>query len=886
MTQNQIEIYFNQLVNLNQAEAQSRINKLLKQNRISKAESELLTELLSIDNQATSSEDLIPSLKDQIIPEDSSVFADPHFNQYTIKKKIGSGGMGTVFLAERNDGVFEHKVAIKVSHSHMSDENKQKFINERQILAKLNHPNIAQIIDGGNSSTGQSYLVMEYISGIPIDQYCQKHKPKLKERIRLIISVCRAVAYAHSLLVLHRDLKPDNILVTDDGTIKLLDFGIAKLLSSDKEETHFTKVMTRRYASPEQIKGQPLATQSDQFSLALIAYELFTGFHPFPSPTDHSREQNIFSGRFSKTADFIKTKDAIYPELCLEDPTYIKGDLENILHKALASKANDRYGNIEAFAEDLNNFLQHRPVAARKPNFLYVVRKMAQRNKALFILGALSAAGLITLSAVSLKQAHKANINAKLANAETQQSQQISNFLKNIFIEAQPHSSKNELTATDLLNQAKKTLLDNPLPNAQDQYEILNVIYESYLKLGKIEQIKTELPEHIARCIDILTQQNPQCIQLLVTQGMAYNKTQEDQKAIEDLKLAEKWTRTQSPIDINMLARVLRAQFNSLVNLGRYEEALKTTEEALTYLKKSENNTKTIAKIYSDVSVIAIAEGFYEQALSYFEYLHHFYENEGKEAYYDKATFFSVIAYYHYHRQEYHLAANNMEIAVSILQSAFNRPSERLGWNQNTLSKYWLLAQQPEKALKVAEDALKTYQSIDGSVKKMEYSIQFYTSELLFQMGRFEDGYVLIKDIEKDDQYNACRYELSHAFYHVFQHSRTLAEAKLNSYQSCIQTTQYKKELAMSYAALFEARIHWCDGDFQQAKNSMETALTYWSKHPKSDLYLKKTVDVLANQINQTLSSNKIFDQNTITTELDLQNVMNGPHPQPRSCWH
>jgi eukaryotic-like serine/threonine-protein kinase len=212
-------------------------------------------------------------------------FIGKQIGKYKISEMLGEGGMGAVFLGERTGGEFEQQVAIKLlKQGFVSKVALSRFISERQILARLHHRYIAQLIDGGTTDEGMPYLIMEYVEGLPLMDYCQKNNLGLKERLGIFQNICSAVQYAHQHLVIHRDLKPSNILVTEDGSPKLLDFGISKLVSPDDDaqqtQTEF-RAMTPAYASPEQIRGEPISTASDIYSLGVILYELLTGKRPY-----------------------------------------------------------------------------------------------------------------------------------------------------------------------------------------------------------------------------------------------------------------------------------------------------------------------------------------------------------------------------------------------------------------------------------------------------------------------------------------------------------------------------------------------------------------------------------------------------------------------------
>jgi eukaryotic-like serine/threonine-protein kinase len=327
---------------------------------------------------------------------------------YKIIEKIGSGGMGAIYLAERNDEEFQKQVAIKIIKRGMdTNEILRRFRTERQILANLDHPNIARLLDGGTTEDGLPYFVMEYIKGQPIDKYCDENRLSITERLKLFRNACSAVDYAHRNLVIHRDLKPSNILVTKDGTPKLLDFGIAKILRSDtaSETTEITetiyRVMTPEYASPEQIKGESVTVSSDVYSLGVLLYQLLTGHRPYKlksrSPEEIARvicedEPERPSTAISRIAevaptDSVKSQPTTQEYLCEVRSTVpeklcrqLRGDLDNIVLMALSKNPEERYSSVEEFSLDISRYLEGAPVRARKANSAYQSAAFLKRN--------------------------------------------------------------------------------------------------------------------------------------------------------------------------------------------------------------------------------------------------------------------------------------------------------------------------------------------------------------------------------------------------------------------------------------------------------------------------------------------------------------------------
>ncbi len=335
----------------------------------------------------------------------SKNFIGKQIGNYEIISELGTGGMGAVFLAERADGEFKQKTALKLIKRGMdSDAVLRRFINERQILASLEHPNIARLIDGGTTSDDLPFFVMEYVEGTTILEFAEAKNLNLEERLNLFREVCAAVSFAHQNLVIHRDLKPSNVLVTNDGKVKLLDFGIAKLLKSDEENQTATQmqVFTPEYASPEQVRGEKLTTATDIYSLGVILYELLTGNRPYKTEskniaeiiksvceTEPLRPSSVVSSQQSAVGKNTKdngqrtTNDEqkTNPKSKIQNPKSLKGDLDNIILKALRKESERRYSSVEQFTEDIRRHQIGLPVSASKDTLSYRVTKFVARNR-------------------------------------------------------------------------------------------------------------------------------------------------------------------------------------------------------------------------------------------------------------------------------------------------------------------------------------------------------------------------------------------------------------------------------------------------------------------------------------------------------------------------
>lgn len=345
---------------------------------------------------------------------------------WKVIRPLAQGGMGAVYLVERTDGQFHQRGALKLIRQGLaSEEMVQRFRRERQILASLDHPNMARLLDGGATPEGLPWLVMEYVEGVPLYTWCSEHAPTLRDRLRLFLALCGSVEAAHRRLVLHRDIKPSNVLVTADGTPRLLDFGVAKIFSAESTDapdlTTLGAPLTPEYASPEQLRGGEVATSSDVYSLGVLLYELVTGARPYAT-------------RAEGAVELLRTvleKDPVRPSAAAAVPAStaaratrtlpappsggsttlaraLAGDLDNIVLKALSKEATRRYGSVDELATDLKRFLDGRPVEARPSTWRYRTSKFVRRNRVAVTMAALAAVAVVGGAALSLRSASEA----------------------------------------------------------------------------------------------------------------------------------------------------------------------------------------------------------------------------------------------------------------------------------------------------------------------------------------------------------------------------------------------------------------------------------------------------------------------------------------------
>lgn len=384
-----------------------------------------------------------------------------HFGPWRVIEPIGRGGMGSVYLAKRDDGAFDKQAAIKVLDTAFTVPlARERFLQERRILATLDHPGIARLIDGGETDDDVPYLVMEYVDGSNFIEYCSHHRLDRDARLRLFLDICAAVSYAHQSLVVHRDLKPANVFVNRDGRIKLLDFGIAKLLSPDAAQTT-DQALSPRYASPEQVRGEPITTATDIYSLGVLLYELLTGRLPY---------------QITKMTPFEVDRAVCETPAA---PANVSDDLDMILQMALRKEPQRRYASVRDFAEDIERAMTSRPVKARPDTILYRSRKFVARNRIALVAGLIVAVALIGAAAVSRRQAERAD--RRFAQVRKLSSRFLFDFDNAIAPLAGSTSAREMVVSTAL------EYLDSLAGDSSGDVELQQELAAAYEKVGDVQ---------------------------------------------------------------------------------------------------------------------------------------------------------------------------------------------------------------------------------------------------------------------------------------------------------------------------------------------------------------------------------------------------------------
>lgn len=429
---------------------------------------------------------IISNAADSLSHDEIVDFTDKRMGPYRITNLIGRGGMAEVFKAVRDDDQYQKQVAIKLIRRYSHSLLISRFWQERQILANLEHPSIARFLEGGQTSDGVPYLVMEYIEGAPITAYCDRLDLSIQERLKLFRLVCDAVQYAHRNLVIHRDLKPSNILVTAEGIPKLLDFGIAKLLNPDPglanvAETITTlRVMTPEYASPEQIKGEPVTTAADVYSLGAVLYELLAREQPhrFNSRSFAEIERVVCERDPERPSSALVRSQTLDKKKRQKLSRELANELDNVVLMAMQKDPQQRYQSVSQLTDDLDRYFSGLPVRARAQTFSYRVSKFVHRHKTAVLVASFTVIGLAALAGVMTVQASRIAKERDRAN-------QVTSLLINLFEVSNPGEARgNTVTARELLDASPKRIERDLKDQPELRAAMLDTIGRVYVNLG------------------------------------------------------------------------------------------------------------------------------------------------------------------------------------------------------------------------------------------------------------------------------------------------------------------------------------------------------------------------------------------------------------------
>jgi len=815
-----------------------------------KLRQEVLSLLSSLENTKDFLEEPLT-----IAENNKELFPDPYIGKqigsYIIDDEAGVGGMGIVYAGKRNDKEFEQKVAIKIlKHGISSEYLLRRFQIERQTLANLQHQNIARLLDGGRTIDGLPYLVMEFIDGIPITEYCYQRNLNIEERLKLFREVCTAVQYAHQNLVIHRDIKPGNILVTKDGVPKLLDFGIAKLSDDDLTDNNegLTRTgvwhLTPEYASPEQIKGEKISTASDVYSLGVLLYQILTGAQPYKiitnSPAAISKiitEENVKkpSDRVKQTLEIKPDKDFLNP---LKISNHLKGDLDNIVLKAMHKDPLRRYVSVEQFSEDLRRHLAGLPVIAQKDTMGYRFSKFIQRHKVGFVVSIGFIIFLIASLIAIIWQANVAASERDKALSEAMKVESVNKFLQDMLSSVDPTEIGRDVKVYDVLKKASEDVGNNFDKHPEIEAEVRKTIGKTLTNLGEFDEAKLHLIKSLELNNKVYGKKSYQSAESMHELALYYHW-------IGELYLADSLYSNSIVIFRSTKDSPPRDLASALNDLGilkqdqaKYEESLKLLREAYNiYVTNFGEKDRDVASTSNNLALtleslkdLDGAEKYYQKSLkTYLElygpnrpeistlynnlaYIFIDKENLNKaEEYFKKSLELKIqtlgkthslvgLAYMNlgaleYTMKNYNASESNLLIALENFKSSLNENHVWVGLTEFWYGKILIEKSKFSDAEKYIRNALSIYKKKYPKDHPNEISANAELGIIFFYQKKYNeaekllvDGYEKIKKIKGENNFNTIRV----LNYLVKFYEKTKNPEKLNRYKNLLNKSSSK----------------------------------------------------------------------------------------------
>jgi len=657
---------------------------------------------------------------------------------YTLIRHLGTGGIGAVYLVERMAGGALQRSALKVLAPHSAGPGfVERFRREQHILASLDHPNITRLLDAGLSDEGQPYLVMEYVDGVHLDTYCDQHKLGIPQRLQLFLRVCDAVAYAHRNLIVHLDLKPSNMLVTPDGTLKLLDFGTSKLIETDSRFTT-TVMATPAYASPEQLRNEAVTTSCDIYSLGAILFELLAGSRPGSKSSVASMIERAIREQEPERLTAVVTPEAAERRGVSETRLrqILHGDLETIVQKCLRPRAQDRYPSIDPLVEDIVRYLRGRPVLARPQTTLYRMGKFVRRNR-----GAVATAALLLLAVVGT--AIYAAWRQQEAVREGQRAVRMQTFMYRLFkLANSSYTGKQEFTVPQFLELGVRLLPDyirDPADLREAQMSLAESMYENG-DLDSAQRVFTQIVASAKSAGDA----GAEAEALAFSGDIAYQKGRMDEgksDTTQALDLSRKsgvapsvrvWS------EIYYAANTEKNGFLSDANLKLMQQAVQECQQYHLSQRETAYATYQLAEDYE-------ARGRLDEAAKLIQQDIDIYNGE-PYAVCDQSQMYEDLAYID-------VAQGQIQSSIPLYQRAYDGLKSCSGpEKKNTLMVQSLMAGamtkvgQSKDAIPILESSLPAWRKVSGNSPDM-FPPLYYLSRAYSDVDRFQEGEAMAKEL-------------------------------------------------------------------------------------------------------------------------------------------
>lgn len=718
-----VKDYYNAFQELPEAERELYLNKLENENPKSAA---ILRNILKeeSDDHTVFDHPAISKIKESEKPNELDLIGT-QIDKYKLKYLIGVGGMGKVYLADRTDLEAHQQVAVKIiSAGFLNDIYQKRFDRERKILSRLNHPHITRIYDGGIADNGMPYIIMEFVEGKPLLEYAAEHELSLEKRVELFLDLCSAVDYAHRNFIMHRDLKPGNILVTNHGIIKVIDFGIAKILEENESDDDLTVMgyipLTPAYASPEQLKGQPLTVASDLYSLGVILYELLTGNKPFPGST---KSNSALTQRFYRMPP-SKPSTHLAAHLPGDLKVWRKnlhGDLDNIILKALKEEPAERYSSVDQLAVDIRRYQKNYPVLAQPDSLRYRAKKYFQRNRSLVSLALVLVLAIIGGIATTLWQARIASIQRDQAQHEAAKAHEITEFVTGLFDYSDPDRLPGEvITAEYMLAKGSDQLIELESQPAL-QAEMYRVIGNLYKKQDLYAEAETHLLKALALFSSIFGEESVEAARTKVILSELYSFTREPDKSIAMGREAAAVLRHQSGISKRDYVKALNYLARGETMKGNYVVALEIITEAAETMNRISGSDKemsvTRASLFSDMATAYNGLNNSELFIRYTLKAKHELINAYGEINQNVAAIYNNIGHGYYFEDQMDSAAYFSQKALDIANEIYgDKPNGRAQFAYCSLAKTQIAQEKYVEALANAYSCYEMAQSLHGEV--------------------------------------------------------------------------------------------------------------------------------------------------------------------------
>ncbi|NBC25564.1 MAG: protein kinase [Bacteroidetes bacterium] len=753
---------------------------------------------------------------------------------YEIVKPAGEGGMGMVYLAKRVDGEYNQTVAIKfLRGGFFSPTMRNRFKREKQILAKLNHPNIAGIIDGGITEDGTPYIILEYVKGVPVDEYCAGNELRIAERLELFLQICKAVQYAHSQLIIHRDLKPDNIFITDNGQVKVMDFGIAKFLDPGPEESFFNQtlegshVASLEFAAPEQFASAESRPATDVYGLGVMLYLLVTGQKPFS-----------FDGlSLTESQARIETESPPNPA-SQSDPGIgkVEADLKAIILKALRKEPETRYETVQEFSADIHRYILHKPVHARSGTRAYKTRKYLRRN-ARSLAAALVLA--VILTGFTIYHLHRMNQQMEQTAMEAETAQSVTNFIVDLFEVTDPVQNEDRaLTAAALLQRGQSRFNDLDMKPTV-QLELLRELGRASMRMGDYMNTETiyykadsiarhhfpptskevaeaalnlgiirtehnkffDAEQYLNRSrqfySDHINQYRSEYFELLLNLGFCYLRTERPDLALSTFRTALEVGQTYQQNSLKILELRLRMSQAHMV-LDRFDESEEIINDVMTEIKTQGYERHDIHRIaLTNLGHLNMNRENYGNANSYYRLAMDHSRNIYGEMHPHTIKIIFSVMYSYIYLEEY---GNAIEFAEQLLHAKITRHGKHSYWAASghaTLGLVHFLKGDFSTSVQSFDTSYTLYRDIYGDDHPWTVTLQILLSFSHQKNGQtdvssqhFQQAFAIVNQEEFEEDYAASK-----LLHHYIRHIKSKYPGDLDEKLDRLRTVHYFSEL-------------------------------------------------------------------------------------------